>query len=224
MEEIWKDIDDSKGLYQVSNLGNVKSLKFGKERILKFSTTHEGYNQVTVIIKNTYKRIYIHQLVAISFLNHTPCGYKLVVNHKNFNRQDNRAENLEIVTMRENTNHKHLESSSQYTGVHWDKRRGKWKSKIYKNPKHINLGQFETEKEASEYYENAVLAIKNGTEIVIKKHKFSSSYKGVAWHDLSKKWIAQIQTPKHRKYLGIFTNEIDAHNAYQKAIKNKNLL
>ena len=56
---------------------------------------------------------------------------KLVVNHINNNKLDNRLENIEIVTSRENSNLKHIKSSSKYVGVSWCKKRnGKWHSSI----------------------------------------------------------------------------------------------
>ena len=104
--EIWKDVKGYEGVYMVSNLGNLKSLSRSvkgkhspyttKERILKATPTATGYLAVTFYGGNKKKTTCIHQLVAIAFLNHNPCGYKLVVNHKNHNTLDNRVENLEI--------------------------------------------------------------------------------------------------------------------------------
>jgi hypothetical protein len=159
--EIWKDIKDYEGLYQVSSLGRVKSLerktlgKYGgikKERILKSNKNNGGYLRLDLCKNGVQKNCKIHQLVAIAFLNHTPCGHKLVVNHKNFNKLDNRLENLEIITQRENSNLKHKESTSKFVGVFWDKSRGKWHSKIQINGKSKFLGYFKCEIKASEAY------------------------------------------------------------------------
>lgn len=163
MEEIWKDIVDYEGLYQVSNLGRVKSLEringrgiIVKERILKHGNDGKGYLMVGINKNGIQKTRKIHQLVAESFLNHKPCGKTIVVNHKNFIRSDNRLENLEIVTMRENGNQKHLKSTSKYTGVSWDPFNNKWKAQIYINKKTKNLGRFSTEEEAYSSYLNAL--------------------------------------------------------------------
>ena len=153
--EIWKTIEKYPD-YQISNLGNVKSLKFGKEKILKQWIDDLGYCRVDLI-----KNEKVHQLVAIAFLNHTPCKYKLVINHKNFNRQDNRVENLEIVTQRENANRAHIKSSSKYVGVSWYNYGNKnWRARIVINGKQKNIGYYKTEIEASNAYQNALLAIR----------------------------------------------------------------
>lgn len=110
--EIWKDIYfiengveyDYRGLYQVSNKGNVKSLNYhrtGKEKILKFDKSHNGYLCV-VLCKDIKKRFRVNRLVAHMFCD----GYEdgLVPDHINTIRTDNRAENLIWKTRKENNN------------------------------------------------------------------------------------------------------------------------
>ena len=153
--EIYKDIKGFEN-YQVSNYGNVKSLKFNKERLLKLSPDNDGYLVVNLYANGKSSTKKTHKLVAIHFLDHVPNGdtaTSTVVNHINFDRADNRSENLELTTMRENTNKKHLNSSSKYTGVHWNKQSGKWKSVILINGKTFFLGRFHDELEASEAYQ-----------------------------------------------------------------------
>lgn len=91
---------------------------------------------------------------------------KSVVNHKNFIRTDNRAVNLEIVTSRENSNLKHLKSSSQFTGVSWYKRSKKWVAMITNEGKNKNLGYFTDEKEAHNAYQNALKQINESNNIL----------------------------------------------------------
>lgn len=165
--EIWKDVIDYQKIYNVSNLGRIKSLKFNKEKILKPSIDGGGYLMVGLSKDGKLKSRKIHQLVAEAFLGHIPCGMKLVINHINFNKLDNRVSNLEIVTARENANFKHIESISNYTGISICKKTNKWRAVIHNNYKNIHLGYFSTEVEASKYYENALFAIKNNT--IIKK-------------------------------------------------------
>jgi hypothetical protein len=154
--EIWKDIPNYEGLYQASNLGNVRSLKSNK--LLK-PTKDVYYYKVGLYKNKKQKKFTVHQLVAICFLNHKPSGYKKVVNHINFNSFDNNVRNLELVSSRENSNKKHLKSSSKYTGVSWYKPYKKWMAYIYKNGKLKNLGYFSSEIEASLTYENELLKL-----------------------------------------------------------------
>ncbi len=158
--EVWKDIPEYEGLYQVSNLGNVKSLKFVKERILKAIMCGDGYFVVNLYKDGKKETKYIHQLAAIAFLDHTPNGVKLVVNHIDINRENNNLYNLEIITNRENCNQKHLKSSSEYIGVSWAKRNKKWQAQIYVNGKGKHLGFFTDEKEAAQVYQNELNKIK----------------------------------------------------------------
>lgn len=161
-QEIWKDVAGFYGLYQVSNFGNVKSLKREinrgnnilpvKEKLLKSCTNVHGYYMVNLCKNGIQKTSKIHQLVAVAFLNHDPNGMKSVINHKDFDKSNNHVSNLEIVTQRQNTNQKHLKSSSQYTGVSWDKRANKWLSSIKINGKSKHLGLFTCEVEASKAY------------------------------------------------------------------------
>ena len=137
--------------YSVSNLGNVRNDKTG--RILKGGATTGGYLKVGLTSAGKQRTMRVHKLVAIAFLNHIPNGMKLVVNHKNFNILDNRLENLEVTTQRENSNHKHLKSSSKYTGVSRSKGRNKWRAQIELNGKQKHLGCFNNELEASEAYQ-----------------------------------------------------------------------
>ena len=171
MKEIFKAIPGYEGIYEVSNLGNVKSLdrldaagRKLKGKPKKQSTQLSGYKLVTLCKDGRYIIRSIHQLVAIAFLGHEPCGYSLVVNHENFNRADNRLENLEITTQRENTNRKHIPSSSQYVGVSWNKQLKKWQAYITINRKIKYLGCFTDELEAANKYKEALDAL-NQTNI-----------------------------------------------------------
>jgi len=160
--EIWKDIIGYEGLYQISSLGRVKSLgndKSKKEKILKNILNGSGYFQVGLYKnnKNIVKRV--HQLVAIAFLNHKPCGHKLVVDHINDNQTDNRVDNLQIITQRENAYKTQGKYSSQYKGVCFDKYANKWTSKIYINGSLKHLGLFLNQQDAYQAYKNKIKEI-----------------------------------------------------------------
>ena len=104
MEE-WRDVPGYEGLYQVSNLGRVRSEKRSTTRgvILKGKINTHGYVEVTLSKKNVRKTARVHRMVAIAFIPN-PEG-KPQVNHRNGDRSDNRAENLEWCTASENMVH-----------------------------------------------------------------------------------------------------------------------
>jgi len=155
--EVFKSIKGYKGLYQVSNLGNVKSLKHGNERILKGTLGSHGYLSVHLYKNKIKKTFTVHQLVAVLFLNHIIDGHEVVVNHKDFNKYNNNSDNLELISNRKNTNKKHLKSSSEFIGVYWYKKKEKWRSSIRIKGKSKHLGYFTDEKKASEAYQSALI-------------------------------------------------------------------
>lgn len=114
MEEIWKDIKGYEQLYQVSNLGRVKSLekidksgKIRKGKLLKPAKSGRGKYKVYKVVlyngkgeKTTYA---VHRLVALTFLdnpNNLPC-----INHKDENPANNQLSNLEWCTVKYNNNY-----------------------------------------------------------------------------------------------------------------------
>ena len=160
--EIFKTIPNYES-YQVSNLGNVKSLsrivkhytgsdKVLKEKILKPGLDGTGYLTVLLTNNNGRTTFKVHQIIAMVFLNHIPDGtHNIVVDHINNIKTDNRLENLQLISHRKN-NSKDKKGTSKYTGVSWYKNYNKWKSTIYINDKVVHLGYFNTEEEAYEKY------------------------------------------------------------------------
>lgn len=157
--EIWKDIPNYEGIYQVSNFGRVKSLSriillrslypfISKEKILKAGKNSYDYYTVVLSKECVRKTITTHILVAITFIpnpNNLPD-----VNHKDSNKLNNNVDNLEWVSKRENMSHrfKNNETTSIYCGVSWRKTNKKWASQITFNRKKIHLGLFISEIEA----------------------------------------------------------------------------
>lgn len=150
----WQKIQGYENDYLISSFGDVKSIKNGKDKILKKSNNTKGYFIVSLCKNGKTKSFQIHQLVAIHFLNHIPNGLSSVINHIDFNKNNNNVSNLEIVTNRVNSNRKHLKSTSKYTGVSWDKNKNKWQSQIKKDGKTIFLGRYNNELDASIAYQN----------------------------------------------------------------------
>lgn len=101
-EEKWVDIKGFEGLYQVSNMGNVKSIK-KNERIMKLQVNHKGYYCVN-LHKNSiaYPRL-VHRLVAEAFIPNTLNLPQ--VNHKDTNKKNNNIENLEWISNADNMRH-----------------------------------------------------------------------------------------------------------------------
>ena len=154
MTEIFKDIPNYEGIYKVSNLGNVKSLKWNKEIIMKQGISSR-YLAVNLRKENISKIYRVHVLVAMTFLNYKPNGKQdFVIDHKNGVRTDNRLENLQIVTQRENTQNYHKSIKGQI-GADWHEQTKKWRSRIYINKNIVHLGLFEEEKDALKAYEIA---------------------------------------------------------------------
>ena len=100
MEEIWKDIEGYEGLYQVSNMGRVRSLR--KNIILRQGITR-GYKRVILSTNDIPKHYYIHRLVATAFISN-PDNLPQV-NHKDENKTNNCVDNLEWCTPKYNTNY-----------------------------------------------------------------------------------------------------------------------
>ena len=154
MKEIFKTIEGYED-YQVSNLGRVKSLKHGKERILKAGLCKNSYLSVSFFKNKKQKTFMIHQLVAETFLGHVTCGMKFIVNHLNNISTDNRLENLEITTQRKNCR-THSKGESKYKGVSKHKPTKKWRAMIYINNKNKHLGLFANEYDAHLAYQTAL--------------------------------------------------------------------
>lgn len=157
-KEIWKDVKGYEGIYQVSSSGELKSLKRKgrlKDKALSLPTNNGGYVVVDLCKQSKKETCSVHQLVAIAFLNHTPCGHKLVVDHINNDKTDNRFENLQLITQRENAS-KDRKGKSKHTGVSKAYIGDKWVAEIQTGNKKKYLGTFNCEIDASNAYKEAL--------------------------------------------------------------------
>lgn len=214
--EEWRDIKSYEGLYQVSNLGRIKSLNYrrsGKEGILRSSINSKGY--LTVSLGN--KTFSVHQLVAESFLNHTIDKYTMVVNHIDGNKLNNNINNLESVSHRSNCSSEKCfrKNSKNYTsefdGVSLNKTIKKYVVYIQFENKNYNIGNFLNELEASSEYKIALTNIENNTfkeyinkkkeNRLIKVSQYSMDYKFI------KEWNSATEAAKE---LGIANQSISS--------------
>lgn len=130
MERIWRPVKDYEECYEVSNDGLVRSLDrmvphsrkgfFRREKGKPLSPATDGYGYFFVSLSsNGRKRLpKIHQLVAENFIGKPEGDYQ--VNHKSGDKKDNRVENLEYVTPKENTLHSINELGHRRDGInHW---------------------------------------------------------------------------------------------------------
>lgn len=158
IKEVYKDIHEYEGQYQVSNKGNIKSLKQNKETILKPSIDKKGYYKISLYKDGKGRKFYIHRLVIQTFNGQIPEGKNLVVDHINNDKTNNESDNLQVISNRENLSKDKWRSnpSSPYTGVYYHKTKGKWASSISVNRTTFHLGYFYNESKAGQEYNYAL--------------------------------------------------------------------
>jgi hypothetical protein len=159
--EEWRPIKGYEGEYEVSSLGRVKSLSrkmwnghsfwISKDVILKeHKNDKTGYLHVGLYSNKKIKTITIHKLVAMSFLNHEACGFKVVVDHIDSDKHNNNVNNLRLVTTRFNISKDKKNKTSKYIGVSKSKNKygtKKWRCQVRFNGE-IHCLNCETEEEA----------------------------------------------------------------------------
>lgn len=103
-DEVWKPIAGYEGLYEVSNKGVVKNSL--KNKVLKQTKANHGYFVVSLMKNGNCKQLLVHRVVASTFLDN-PCGFPCV-NHKDEDKTNNSAENLEWCSYRYNNRYNNL--------------------------------------------------------------------------------------------------------------------
>jgi len=165
MEEQWKPVVGYEGLYEVSNLGRVKSLPRNGtknyEIILKQSNHRDNYKQVCLRNK-TKKTVVVHRLVLMAFIGSPKDGEEC--DHINRKRDDNRLENLRWVLRAVNNRNQNPYGKSKLKGVYYRtiiNKQGRMYTYVFSsiriNNKTIDLGYFKNEIEAYEAYKKAHL-------------------------------------------------------------------
>ena len=164
--EIWKDIIGYEEKYKVSNLVRIlsvnKYVKLGNtitklnDKILKQYLGKRGYYTVNLYTNSKIKVHTIHRLIAIHFIENK--DNKPHINHINGIKTDNSILNLEWISNRENSLHKHTNAItlSNYTGVYYEKKYNKYSVSIKINGKSKRLGSFVNENDAAMCYKNFV--------------------------------------------------------------------
>jgi len=182
MKEIWNNALGFEGLYQVSNLGKVRTVKrdyfSGRHHTVKKTienaplyhrVNRSGYIDVN-LRKGKKRRPYtVHRLVYEAFNGAVPNG--LVINHKDLNKMNNNLSNLEAITSRENNIHylKSIQMKCNSIGVRTQT--NGFVAQITNKGHRIYLGYFETEDEASSYYQSTYEDIKNNKGFTIVKRR-----------------------------------------------------
>jgi len=147
MEEIWKDIVGYEGKYQISNMGQVKSLVGGREKIIKGRVCGSGYYEVDL----QKKHYTIHRLVAMSFLdNPLKCRN---VDHIDRNKLNNNVDNLRWATSQQNIANTKVKNTntSGFKGV-YERITTVYVAKLRSGNTTYNLGTYNTPEEASVAY------------------------------------------------------------------------
>jgi len=176
MVEIWKDIIDYEGYYEISNLGNIRSKEktiinkngFSRKlplKYLKLNIGSKGYLGLGLSKNNKVHYFELHRLLAIHFIEKNNIDFN-IVNHIDGDILNNNLDNLEWTTLRENTTHGILKNShtSKYTNVYKIINSKKWYACVELNNKSCHLGSFDNEIDAN----NAVIKFKKENNIINK--------------------------------------------------------
>lgn len=158
-KEIWEKFEEN---YAISNLGNIKNLK--TKRILKLRPNYKGYLKTNISVNGKLRTVFPHRLVGQMFIknpNDLP-----MVNHKDENKQNNCADNLEWCDNKYNVNY----------GTAKERRAQKRRKKVYK---------YSLDNEYIEEYNSVIEASKsiNGTPVGICRvcNNQRKTYKGYIW-------------------------------------------
>lgn len=159
LKEGWKPIKNYEGLYKLSNYGEIKSFHYRKERVLKYGIDIYKYFHVILCKDRKRKNHKVSLLVWDHFGNRPRNGFYLQIDHIDGNKQNDRIDNLQLLTQRQNTSKGFIQNgkkTSKFTGVYWNKHAKKWKSQIIIDKEYHYLGYFKDEFEAHLAYQKVL--------------------------------------------------------------------
>ncbi len=229
LKEEWKSIEGHEGLYKINNSGHVISLAKEwtagnggtckkKDTVLKEKGLKgkDDYGYYTLCKEGKRKNHTTHTLVFDHFGVGKRNGRKLQIDHIDDDKTNNRIDNLQLLTPRENVSKaiQKTQKPSKYVGVYWHSRDKKWGTQIWFNDKRIYLGLFKKEEDAYNEYQRALKEFEDTgtvTSKVIKRMR-TNKYKGI--NKIGNRWQARITINGKRVYLGCFKTEYDANLAY----------
>ena len=139
--------------YKVSSTGVVYSFKRGSKKVMKLTKDRYGYLRVGLMKDGKEKKFRVHQLVASAFLNHKIDGHKVCVDHINNVKSDNRVENLQLLSNRDNIN---KSIKSKHRGVSYYKSLNKFRARTKVGGKYIHIGYYSSQQEATNAYSNFI--------------------------------------------------------------------
>ena len=152
--ENWKAIPGYENLYEASDQGRIRSFhgKCADGYVFTNRANSRGYYTVSLSKNGIKKQYLVHQLIAMTFLDHVPNGCTIVVDHINDNKLDNRLSNIQLLNHFVNIAKSKKFIMSQ--GFYYDKRNKKYKAQIKFNGVRKSLGFHKSAGEARQAYVN----------------------------------------------------------------------
>ena len=193
LKEVYKNIPEYEGHYQISNKGNVKSLKQNKETVLKPSIDKKGYYKVSLYKAGKGRKFYIHRVVIQAFKGEIPKDKNLVVDHINNDKTNNELINLQVISNRENLSKDkwRYNPTSFYTGVCYHTTKKKWESSISVNGDSFHLGYFNNESKAGLEYKRALQHYNKYSDLTT--YSFKTNRRNLCLTDVNQLTISFIQ-------------------------------
>lgn len=221
-DEIWKDVPDYEGYYQISNLGRVKSLERWvsngasqrkiDEKIRVPVMKENGYLYVILQKAQSKKMFFIHRLVIENFVGRS----KLEIDHLDSIKTNNWVSNLEYVTHRENITRYISKKKSLPIGISRDGDR--FLATIYYKRKATYLGSFKSPEEASRIYNMAVNDLDNIHKYIVVSQK--KSVYGLGVYKKGDMFYAKVAHKSKSIFVGSFNTPEEAQAARTKFIES----